>query len=632
MKKITIMLAMCLTINAMGQTKNQVSKYISDEDKANLTLLSERFQDEYEKSLKAALEKYPRIIEHDGKISYLQGLRMDGSPIYVTSYNAGAAETVQADDLYTGGALGLDLSGAGLNLGLWEGDAVRSNHQELTGRIDQQDFLIFFNSNDETNHATHVAGTMIASGVDPEAKGMAYGASIIAYDWDGDLPEMASEAASGMLLSNHSYGLNVFNDDDELVIPVYWFGKYDNKSKALDELLYEAPYYLPVLAAGNDRQLASAATNKGGFDMLQGFSNAKNAITVAAVNEVIDYTSEFSVQMSNFSNWGPTDDGRIKPDISAKGVSVKSSVSTANNAYAYMQGTSMATPSVTGTLALLQEHYNNVNDIYMKAATVKALMAHTALEAGFNDGPDYKYGWGLLNAKDAANCITNNGVSSIVAETELANDETYTTNVTAVGGEPLVVTISWTDPEGTVYTSSNPDDLEDNPIAILVNDLDVRVTNTDNTYLPWKLDPAFPNGGATKADNTVDNIEKIEVDNPSGEYTVTVSHKGTLEGDVQDFSIVITGIDATLGVDDNQAQNVAVWPNPAKDVINLKLTSVENNSNVSLYDIHGRMVYQSELKSSSLLHTINVKEFASGVYFLNVENGAQTFNKKIVIE
>ncbi|MFX9740601.1 hypothetical protein ABTP03_19585, partial [Acinetobacter baumannii] len=58
------------------------------------------------------------------------------------------------------------------------------------------------------NHATHVTGTLIASGVNPIAKGMAYGIpNIIAYEYQNDFSEMTAEAANGLLLSNHSYGL-----------------------------------------------------------------------------------------------------------------------------------------------------------------------------------------------------------------------------------------------------------------------------------------------------------------------------------------------------------------------------------------------------------------------------------------
>lgn len=59
--------------------------------------------------------------------------------------------------------------------------------------------------------------------------------------------------------------------------------------------------------------------------------------------------------MSSFSSWGPTDDGRIKPDIVADGVSVFSTTATHDSSYGYKSGTSMATPNAAGSLLLLQE-------------------------------------------------------------------------------------------------------------------------------------------------------------------------------------------------------------------------------------------------------------------------------------
>ena len=106
--------------------------------------------------------------------------------------------------------------------------------------------------------------------------------------------------------------------------------------------------------------------------------------------------------MSSFSGWGPTDDGRIKPDLVTKGVAVKSCLADSNNAYATWNGTSMATPGATGALLLLQEHYNDTYSTFMKAATLKALAIHTADETGPNPGPDYMFGWGLMNTAKAA--------------------------------------------------------------------------------------------------------------------------------------------------------------------------------------------------------------------------------------
>ena len=140
----------------------------------------------------------------------------------------------------------------------------------------------------------------------------------------------------------------------------------------------------------------------GPYDCIAHAAIGKNVLTVGAVNDIVGgYTGPASVVMTTLSCWGPADDGRIKPDIVANGMSLYSTDKDADNDYTTLTGTSMATPSVAGSLALLQEHWNNLNPgTYMKAATLKALIIHTADECGTNNGPDYEYGWGLYEHQE----------------------------------------------------------------------------------------------------------------------------------------------------------------------------------------------------------------------------------------
>jgi hypothetical protein len=95
------------------------------------------------------------------------------------TYNVNAADTTNTDQLQPGGALGLNLTGAGLSVGVWDGGAVRTSHQEFVGRVVSGD-----GSTALDDHATHVAGTIGASGVNPAAKGMATGVRLLSYDWN----------------------------------------------------------------------------------------------------------------------------------------------------------------------------------------------------------------------------------------------------------------------------------------------------------------------------------------------------------------------------------------------------------------------------------------------------------------
>ena len=245
------------------------------------------------------------------------------------------------------------------------------------------------------------------------------------------------------------------------------------------------------------------------------------------------------VSTTYFSSWGPTDDGRIKPDIVGDGVNVLSTGSSSSTSYITLSGTSMSAPNVTGSLYLLQEYYAALNKKFMRAATLKALACHTALDAG-NAGPDYIYGWGLLNMLNAATAITNNGGKSIISEQTLAGGQKQTFKVTASGSGPLAATIAWTDPPGT----STAEGTVNSRIPKLVNDLDISVTDSTTTFNPWILDPANPATAAKTGDNVVDNIEQVYVPGsvPGRSYTITVSHKGTLTGGGQDYSLIATGV------------------------------------------------------------------------------------------
>ncbi|WP_298221031.1 S8 family serine peptidase [Flavobacterium sp.] len=466
----------------------------------------------------------------NGGLKELIRLDENNNPIYFTTDNVGAALTTRANRLNSGGSLGLSLDGQNMTIGIWDGGKVRDTHNLLTGRVTQVD-----NASVLSAHATHVSGTMMGNATaSASAKGMASQANLKAYDWDGDVSEVANAAANGLLVSNHSYGY-----DPDTVSLTKW-GRYDSDAKAFDNVMFNAPYYQFVNSAGNSRN-GGYNDSKNGYDLLAGKSVSKNAIIVAAVRQVTNYTSASSVVMSSFSSWGPTDDGRIKPDICGKGVNVRSSTSNSDNSYSSYNGTSMASPNVAGTLLLLQQHHKNVKGGFMKAATLRGLAIHTADEAGTDSGPDYQFGWGLLNAEKAANLITNEGTQSYIQENTLLQGKTYSFDIQPLSpSQPIVATICWTDPAGQIISGSVVDLATPN----LVNDLDIRITKNNQTFFPWKLNPAEVDAAATQGDNIVDNVEKIEVLNPSGTYTVTVSHKGTLLHALQNYSLIISGVAA----------------------------------------------------------------------------------------
>lgn len=548
----------------------------------------------------------------EGKVEIMDVLPT-GEIVIASNDNAGAATTARATALYGGGSLGINIQGQNMTAGVWDGGNVLDTHQEfMVGGVSK---VTNYEVPAYGDHATHVAGTIAAQGIDPTARGIAFNSSILSFDWNDDLNEMLTRAGSGLLTSNHSYGMGVLGS-------VWFFGAYDTRARSIDLMCSNNPYYLPVFSAGNSRNLTTppASTQlaaKLGYDLIFGHGNAKNILTVAAVEQVTTYTGAGSVNMSTFSSFGPSDDKRIKPDISMKGVGVKSTVTGADNAsYASENGTSMASPGITGVVLLLQQYYNQLYSSFMRAATVKGVMLHTADEAGTNPGPDLEFGWGLVNAEKAAKTIRDKNLTvngSVIEERVLTNGATFTRNITAGGISPLKVSISWTDPAPpTTLVNSGTND----PVGVkyLVNDLDLKVTSSTGTvYYPWRNDFVAPfYESENNAPNNVDNFERVDIDLPVGTYTITVTHKGTLAA-AQNFTLVATADTmVSLGTNDvKQNADFDIFPNPTSDFINIQNVQ-KGGAKISIVDASGRIVFSKESKETK----INVKEFVPGVYTL----------------
>jgi len=552
-----------IAINITAQTTTNIEK---------LNELSDQFAKDWELQQERVSEfattnnLQVRSEDENGRIIQMVDV-VDGIPLYMTTTNLGAAITTRASELWEGGSLGLGLSGEGYDkLGEWDGGKVRTTHQEFnntgTPRVTQMD-----NTSSISDHATHVAGTLIAGGVAADAKGMLYGGLLKAWDWNSDVSEMSAAAAGGLEISNHSYSFLTGWDfsgswtwmGNSSISPTedYKFGFYSALSRSVDVVAFNAPNYLITVSAANDRGEGPSNAGQGGnpekdggddgYDCLpNGYSCSKNVLTIGAVNEVLNYTGPGDVVMSSFSSWGPADDGRIKPDVVAKGVNVYSSFGGSNSAYASISGTSMSSPNTAGTMALLQHHYQNLNSgSPMRAATLKGLVIHTADEAGPDPGPDYMFGWGLVNAKKAAIIISDDQGQNAIDELLLEEDEMYSREINVPEGiSELRITICWTDPPGLpVFPQLDPLD------PMLINDLDLSIDDENlNAYYPYKLNPLDPAAAATNdSKNAVDNVEMVYISQPdAGTYTIHVGHEGSLEGSEQAFSIIISGIDEYL--------------------------------------------------------------------------------------
>lgn len=516
---------------------------------------------------RAEIQGFEKNFTDSGEITYELIELGESIPKYFFTHNAGGAALIKTSDLYLGGSAGYNLSGIGNILGIWDAGRVRREHQEFGSRVTQID-----NAPNNHNHATHVAGTMLASGINSLAKGMSYDAELWAYDWNNDTGEMANAALNGLEISQHSYGYvtgwhhgswsgqsgwHWFGDALISANEDYYFGYYGETAQEWDILAYNAPDYLISTSAGNDRgQGPSVGTlhyywdgndwisstisrekdgGSDGYDCISHRALGKNVITIGAVDG--------AGAMTSFSSWGPTDDGRIKPDVVAKGAAVTSTGANNDTHYYASGGTSMSGPMVSGSVGIIMEHQQNLHPGQkLTSAMKKGLIIHTANDMiDGNAGPDYRYGWGLMDTKRVIETMTKNAISSqgvVMLEGSLFSNDTINLILQATGNEPIRATLSWTDIPGDVQPSL----LNAGTIA-LVNDLDMRLINTDNVVsFPYVLNPLSPASPPISGDNFRDNVELINIGSPISEsfYTLRIHHKNSLTND-QKFALIVTG-------------------------------------------------------------------------------------------
>lgn len=631
------------------------------EDSAKLKALSAELNQKYQLEHTRALEIADslglpvRKTYEDGRTILLEKFE-NGLPVYKTTHNSEGAIMLNTDVVQPGGSTALDLDGNGQTIGIWDAGNPKSNHQQLTGRVNLLD------ASSIDGHATHVTGTLIADGTgDAQAKGMAPAAEVDSYDFGNDKTEMSDAASLGLLNSVHPYGYLVGWVFDTVTLKsgasatgwtwrgsASWsedhnFGFYDNdNAKVWDQIAYDAPNYLIVTSAGNDRGKGPQTgddryefdgndwiscgtecntpheTNGGsnGYDTLSDNSIAKNVLVVGAVDSSAISNPSNGGMWSN-SNWGPTDDGRIKPDIVAKGVSVYSTNGGSITDYGNRTGTSFSAPMISGSAALLQElHSSLYSDNPILSSTLRGLISHTATDLGPN-GPDYQFGWGFMNTQKAAELMQANFDNNRIHIRELTirNGQTLDFTIKARGGEPLRATIAWTDPPGTPVPDNtvtvdgqtyNQKPLDPSDL-MLVNDLDMRLIDSGNqTFYPYTLDPSSPGTQAsTSSDNFRDNIEVTHVQSPvDGEiFTVTIKHKNSLQnGEPQDFSLIISGnegVDYQQTITEGNGEGWRFLSSPTATASYSELlsnirtqgpknsddeTASLNNSNVFLYD------------------------------------------------
>lgn len=615
----------------LAQTMEQREQIIKHYDTLKLKALHEKFvaKETTEREKVTAWLKENNTLpltEINGAKCELLAINTEGNPMYRIQNNAVSAMTNRADHLHTGGSTGFNLNGRNMVAAIWDLGYPRTTHQEFDGPGGTNRVSLYNGTTNGLNqHHTHTVGTICASGVDSNAKGIAPESQVSSHDWGSDLSEATTEASNGILVSNHSYGWSLSSVPDNEI------GAYSSDARDWDDLMYNAPYYIAVESAGNDGlDDSSNGSPLGGYssyDKLNGRKTTKNGLSVGnAYNASFNPDGSLAtLSIGSYSSEGPTDELRVKPDIVAYGGGNSNNVySTGQNYdshYLQLSGTSMAAPSVVGSILLLQEHYNNAKGSFMRAATVKGLILHTADDAGSN-GPDPIFGWGLINNKKAAETISNHSTSSVIFEETLNDTNTDTYTIIPTGG-PLYVSISWTDLPGDVNVALN------SPTTRLKNDLDLRVTQSGTDYLPWKLTGVTTNGFG---DNSVDTFERVEINNPSGTYIVTVTHKGNLvNNNSQDYSLIVTGgIEESMSVPDNDNNlAITIYPNPTNENNVIHIEGNTNNLTYTITNSIGQQITSGIVENKQ----IDISGIANGIYYLNLKdvNNVGSKTEKIII-
>lgn len=427
------------------------------------------------------------ILAQNNFVKYIEIGQDEGKAENFTARTLHRSNTINTS--YLGGK---KYDGSGVSV-MMQDDGGIGPHIDFTGRVDQSLANITGSNGD---HGDHVAGTFMGSGnLDPLGAGMA--------------PGVFGHIA-GNLNSNYNFVPGLFTNDSVVITTKSYSNGcnagYTTLTEQLDNQVVSFDPLVHVFSAGNSNgsNCGYGAGNQWG-NITGGHKVGKNVITVANLS--------FTDNISSSSSRGPAADGRLKPDISAKGSSVYSTIENYN--YGFKSGTSMSCPGVTGILAQLYHAYKDHNGgANPNSALIKAIALNTAEDLG-NPGPDYIFGWGRINAKEAYKVIENNNyMDSVISNGDsISHLLNIPNNVSRIK-----IMLYWKDPAASVSS-----------VFDLVNDLDLKVIDPSaSLHLPLVLDPTpnsttlnFP---ANPGIDNLNNMEQVVIDQPStGSYEIKIN-------------------------------------------------------------------------------------------------------------
>ncbi|RAK63166.1 S8 family serine peptidase [Hymenobacter edaphi] len=388
-------------------------------------------------------------------------------------------------------------------------DGLIGPHIDFQGRLDQTS-----SGPDGGTHGDHVAGIIMGAGnLDPRYRGQAVGAFNYYYTYPNNInsaPTHYNTRSIRITSNSYSNGCNA---------------GYTSFARQMDQMSRQLPLMLHVFSSGNEG--ASNCNYGAGAtwgNITGGHKVGKNVLTVGNLS--------YLDALNSSSSRGPATDGRIKPEVCAVGTSVWSTQP--NNTYAALTGTSMSCPAVSGVVAQLMHAHKALNNgTEAPAALVKAALMNTAEDLG-NDGPDFRFGYGRIDALRAVRVLEDRSYKL----DSLSQGVTRTHTITVPAGQrQLRVMLYWPDYEAAASSRTN-----------LVNDLDLTLTAPGGTaYQPWVLDsrPTVTSLSAlaVRGRDTLNNVEQVTLSMPvAGTYTLNVRGRAVPQGP-QPYYLVYTWLD-----------------------------------------------------------------------------------------
>jgi hypothetical protein len=480
---------------------------------------------------------------------------LDVAPPALQETNDGARAAANVD-VVNGAPYNLD--GSGVTVLVFDSGMVDDTHPDFGARVIELDGDAAETVRD---HSTHVAGTVAGSGVNSNGvdsagtpnggtpnqwAGMAPGANLrsfgasgstdVLYDDAGDInADFATAIGNGIDLATMSLGNNVVPNG----FPCGQLGDYTNTAILIDNIVRGSIGGQQLIwfeSAGNERTGGGPC---GQFSTISSPATAKNSIVVGAINSNDN-------SMTGFSSFGPTDDGRLKPDITAPGCQSNGDLNLTSpsfldangngnldagevqNAYVGKCGTSMATPVAAGSAALLIEQWQSTRGAGTRplAHSAKAIFVHTGNDLG-NAGPDYQFGWGALDAQAAVDLVQADDTANLIHVEQLDAGEDIFLTFDSDGSDDVKVTLAWDDPAASKLAA-----------VTLINDLDLRLFDPNDIEVqPLVLNPAVPNALAVEGNDTRNNVEMALGPVMAGTWTVQVIGTTVAQGP-QQFTLI----------------------------------------------------------------------------------------------